>query len=71
MGTYKNKAYTLRLDNELMNKVRAIAEKEDRKISDQLTKIVKEYVRNYEEQNGNINIGSISQDGVGNTINIG
>lgn len=69
MGAYKNKTYPLRLDNELMDKVRAIAEKEDRKISDQLAKIVKEYVKNYEEQNGNIVIGEINQSGIGNSIN--
>ena len=71
MGTYKNKAYTLRLDNELMEKVRKIAEIEDRKISDQLTRIVREYVNNYEKQKGAISVGDISQNGDNNSISIG
>ena len=56
MGTYKNKAYPLRIDNELMEKVRVISEKEDRPISRQLERIIKEYIENYESKNGSINI---------------
>lgn len=56
MGTYKNKTYNLRIDNELMGKVRKIAESEDRPISKQLERIIKEYVENYEKKNGLINI---------------
>lgn len=54
MGKNKVKAYPLRIDENLMNKVRKIAEKEDRKISDQLTRIIKEYVIKYELQNGSL-----------------
>ena len=56
MGTYKNKTYNLRIDNELMGKVRKIAESEDRPISKQLERIIREYVENYEKKNGLINI---------------
>lgn len=56
MGKYKNKAYSLRLDEEIMEKLRAIAEKEDRPLSKQFERIVKEYIENYETNNGEINI---------------
>ncbi len=68
MGTYKNKAYTLRLDNDLMEKIREIAEKEDRPLSKQIERIIRQYIENYEKEtnskyvnvgrdnNGNVNI---------------
>jgi len=56
MGEYKNKAYPLRLDNQLMSKVRKIAEQEDRPLSRQLEKIVKEYINKYEAEHGEIQI---------------
>ncbi len=71
MGKYKNKAYPLRLDNELMEKVRKIAEIEDRKISNQLERIIRQYVENYESQHGNINIGDVTITGNTGNISIG
>ncbi len=55
MGNYKNKTYPLRIDDELMKKVKIIAEKEDRPISKQLERIIKQYVEQYEKENGRIN----------------
>ena len=54
MGKYKNKAYSLRIDNELMEKVKIIAEDEDRPVSKQLERIIRQYVELYEEKNGKI-----------------
>lgn len=56
MGEYKNKAYPLRLDNDLMAKVRILAEKEDRPLSRQLEKIIREFITDYESKYGEINI---------------
>ena len=56
MGQYKNKTYPLRLDNELMEKIRIIANKEDRPISKQIERIIREYVKIYEQENGEIQI---------------
>ena len=68
MGTYKNKAYPLRLDSELMEKVRAIAEQEDRPLSKQFERIIREYISNYEQQHGTIkNLNIIDNKG---TINM-
>lgn len=72
MGKNKVKAYPLRLDEELMDKVRKIAEIEDRKISDQLTRIIREYVNNYESKNGSITTGDITNiQGDNSTFHIG
>ena len=57
MGKYKNKAYSLRIDNELMEKVKIIAENEDRPISKQLERIIRQYVEQYEEEHGKIETG--------------
>ena len=54
MGTYKNKAYTLRIDNNLMDKIKTIALKEDRPISKQIERMLKEQVEKYENEHGNI-----------------
>lgn len=66
MGKYKNKAYTLRLDEEIMTKIRAIAENEDRPLSKQFERIAREYIENYEKKNGCINIDVHHND----TVNI-
>ncbi len=57
MGKYKNKAYSLRIDNELMEKVKIIAEDEDRPISKQLERIIRQYIDQYEEKHGKIETG--------------
>ena len=57
MGKYKNKAYSLRIDNELMEKVKIIAENEDRPISKQLERIIRQSVEQYEEEHGKIETG--------------
>lgn len=67
MGEYKNKAYSLRLDNELMDKVRIIASKEDRPLSKQLERIVRTYIEQYEQSNGAIN--TKNQVNIGNNNN--
>lgn len=56
MGQYKNKTYPLRLDNELMEKIRIIANQEDRPISKQIERVMREYVKQYEQEHGIIQI---------------
>ena len=55
MGEYKNKTYPLRLDNNLMDKLRKLAEQEDRPLSKQIERIVREYIQSYEKEHGEIN----------------
>lgn len=52
MGKYKNKSYSLRIENELMNKVKALADIEDRPTNKQIERILREYIKKYEEENG-------------------
>ena len=54
MGTYKNKAYTLRIDNELMEKLKICCINEDRTINKQIERLVREYIKNYESEHGEI-----------------
>lgn len=54
MGKYKNKSYSLRIENELMNKVKALADIEDRPTNKQIERILREYIKRYEEENGTI-----------------
>ncbi|MCM1266809.1 MAG: ribbon-helix-helix domain-containing protein [Bacteroidales bacterium] len=60
MGKYKNKSYSLRIDDELMKKVKMIAESEDRPVSKQLERIIKQYVEQYEEEHGRLNSAELS-----------
>lgn len=56
MGEYKNKTYPLRLDNNLMDKLRKLAEQEDRPLSKQIERIVREYIQAYEQEHGKISL---------------
>ena len=60
MGKYKNKSYSLRIDDELMKKVKMIADAEDRPVSKQLERIIKQYVEQYEQEHGRINSAELS-----------
>lgn len=53
---YKNKTYTLRLPNELQEKVKTVAKNENRKISQQYELIVRNWLNEYEEKHGTIKI---------------
>lgn len=61
MGKYKNKSYSLRIENELMNKVKALADIEDRPTNKQIERILREYIKRYEEENGTIQTESLHQ----------
>ena len=54
MGNYKNKAYPLRIDNELMDKTKKIAELEDRPVNKQIERIIRIFVEEYEKEHGEI-----------------
>lgn len=56
MGEYKNKTYPLRIDNQLMDKLRKLANTEDRPLNKQIERIIREYITKYEQENGEIKI---------------
>lgn len=62
-GNYKNKAYPLRIDEALMDKIKEIASKEDRTTNKQIEKILREWVEQYEaEQNKELLKSQITND---------
>lgn len=69
MGTYKNKAYPLRVNEELMNKLAQIAENEHRTRNKQIEYILEKYVEEYEakqeraEHKQNLERSSVSKTG--------
>ncbi len=65
MGKYKNKSYPLRIDDELMKKVKMIAETEDRPVSKQLERIIKQFVEQYEKEHGRISDPGVSVTRIG------
>lgn len=70
MGTYKNKAYTLRIDNNLMDKIKTIAITEDRPISKQIERMLKDQVEQYENEHGNIKINMLKNDVTIHNVNM-
>ena len=70
MSQYKNKTYPLRIDNELMEKIRTIASAEDRTINKQIERMLKESVEQYENKHGNIKINMLKNDGKIDTVNM-
>ena len=70
MGTYKNKAYTLRIDNNLMDKIKTIAITEARPISKQIERMLKDQVEQYENEHGNIKINMLKNDGTIHNVNM-
>lgn len=53
---YKNKTYPLRIDNILQKKIKLIADQNDRPVSKQYEKIIREYIEQYEKENGIIKL---------------
>lgn len=56
MGTYKNKAYSLRIDADVMDKMKIIADNNSRSKNKEIEHALKKYVDVYEAQHGEIKI---------------
>lgn len=56
MSKYKNRTFTLRIDNILQDKVKIIAEREDRPVTSQYERIVRNYIETYEAEHGEIQL---------------
>lgn len=54
MGIYKNKAYPLRIDINIMEKLKVIAKENGRTNNKQIESVLKEYLKDYEENHGKI-----------------
>lgn len=72
MGKNKTKVTGFRIEDEsILEKLNVIAQENCRTRNKEVEFALKQYVQNYEKQNGNIIIGEINQSGTGNSINIG
>lgn len=56
MGEYKNKAYPLRIDGRLMEKLKIIADEHNRTKNKEIEYALRKYVDIYEAQHGEIQI---------------
>lgn len=65
MSKYKNNTYSLRIDNILQQKIKYIAEKEDRTMNKQYERIVREYIEKYEAQHGKIKLPELENSSGG------
>ena len=62
MTKYKNKTYPLRIDNILQEKIKYIADLNDRPVSKQYERIIREYIERYEQEKGEIIIDTRGTD---------
>lgn len=51
---------TVRMEQELIDKINVIAKKENRSTNQQITYIIKKYIEQYEQKNGRINNQGVS-----------
>ena len=56
---------TLRMEQELIDKINQIAEKESRSTNQQITYIVKKYIEQYEKEHGHTNSVELSVSKIG------
>ena len=54
---YKNKTYSLRIPNELQQKIKTVASRENRNISQQYELIIRNWINDYEAIHGEIEVG--------------
>ncbi len=48
-GKYKNKAYPLRIDEEIITQLKIIAKNEDRTLNKQIERILRQWLEDYNE----------------------
>lgn len=70
MGKNLQKLYSFRTNDELIEKLNIIAEKHSRTRNKEIEYALKQYVENYETQEGKINLKNINIDTNNGTINM-
>lgn len=65
MGANKQKLYSFRTDNELIEKLNIIAEKHSRTRNKEIEYALKKYVEQYEKEEGKINNNKLSISKIG------
>lgn len=70
MGKNLQKLYSFRTNDELIEKLNIIAEKHSRTRNKEIEYALKQYVENFENQEGKINLKNINIDTNNGTINM-
>lgn len=70
MGEHKQKLFSFRTNDELIEKLNIIAEKHSRTRNKEIEYALKQYVEDYETQEGKINLKNINIDTNNGTINM-
>lgn len=70
MGVHKQKLFSFRTNDELIEKLNIIAEKHSRTRNKEIEYALKQYVENFENQEGKINLKNINIDTNNGTINM-
>lgn len=70
MGKNLQKLYSFRTNDELIEKLNIIAEKHSRTRNKEIEYALKQYVENFEDQEGKINLKNINIDTNNGTINM-
>lgn len=70
MGKNLQKLYSFRTNDELIEKLNIIAEKHSRTRNKEIEYALKQYIENYETQEGKINLKNINIDTNNGTINM-
>lgn len=70
MGVHKQKLFSFRTNDELIEKLNIIAEKHSRTRNKEIEYALKQYVENFEDQEGKINLKNINIDTNNGTINM-
>lgn len=65
MGTYKNKTYPLRINDELKTKMKEIAKIGNRPVSREYETAIILYIEDYERQHGPIELPPAGEDSAG------
>ena len=70
MGEHKQKLFSFRTNDELIEKLNIIAEKHSRTRNKEIEYALKQYVEDYETQEGKINLKNININTNNGTINM-
>lgn len=62
---------TVRADQEIIDKINFIAKENERSTSQEIVYLIKQRIKEYEKNNGNITVGDINISGGNNNIDIG
>ena len=67
----KKPQFVIRTDQEVIDKISYIAKENERSTTQEIVFLIKQRIKEYEKNNGNITVGDIHITGANNNIDIG